>query len=138
MKDERGSATIWILGLSLLLLLFGGLALDYWRGLALQRELAAVADSAAISAASGMNEAHYRSTGEIILDPERSRRLAMDSIAFQGVDLTESQVVVSGDGLSVTVSLQAVLELGLLGVFIRDDEPLRVNATATASPRRVP
>ena len=44
-KSERGSVTIWMLGLSVLLLLFGGLALDFWRGLALQRELAAVADS---------------------------------------------------------------------------------------------
>ncbi len=62
-KSERGSVTIWMLGLSVLLLLFGGLALDFWRGLALQRELAAVADSAAIAAASGIDEEYYRATG---------------------------------------------------------------------------
>ena len=37
MASDRGSVTIWVLGLSILLLLFGGLALDYWRGLALHR-----------------------------------------------------------------------------------------------------
>jgi hypothetical protein len=44
MRSDRGSVTIWVLGLSMLLLTFGGLALDYWRALALQRELASVAD----------------------------------------------------------------------------------------------
>jgi hypothetical protein len=48
-EDDRGSVTIWVLGLAMLLLVFGGLALDYWRALALQRELAAVADSAAVA-----------------------------------------------------------------------------------------
>src|SRR5690606_15631971 len=41
---ERGTITMWMLGLSLLLLAFGGLAIDYWRALAYQRELAAIAD----------------------------------------------------------------------------------------------
>ncbi|MGB7859491.1 MAG: pilus assembly protein TadG-related protein, partial [Acidimicrobiia bacterium] len=60
MRDsDRGSTTIWMLGLSLLLLLFGGLALDFWRGLAMQRELASVADSAALAAASGIDEVLY-------------------------------------------------------------------------------
>lgn len=72
----------------MLLLLFGGLALDYWRALAFQRELAAVADSAAIAAASGIDEAHYRASGEIVLSPGRANELAMSSIEFQGVDLT--------------------------------------------------
>src|SRR5690606_32307296 len=76
MRDDRGSTTIWMLGLSVLLLLFGGLALDFWRGLAFQRELAAVADSAAIAAASGIDEVHFRETGEIRLDPARAVGLA--------------------------------------------------------------
>ena len=44
MKSDRGSITIWMLGLSVLLLLFGGLSIDFWRALALQRELAAGRD----------------------------------------------------------------------------------------------
>ena len=30
MKDERGSAVIWMVGLTALLLLFGGLSIDFW------------------------------------------------------------------------------------------------------------
>jgi len=138
MRDDRGSTTIWMLGLSLLLLLFGGLALDYWRALAFQRELAAVADSAAIAGASGISEVHYRATGEILLDPARADGLARESIAFQGMDLTLVEVLVSADGTTVSVAVQGAVELGLLGVFIRDDDPLTVTATASASPRRVP
>ena len=80
MKSDRGSVTIWMLGLSVLLLLFGGLAIDFWRALALQRELAAVADSAAVAAASGIDEGHYRLTGEVVREPVRARALADASI----------------------------------------------------------
>ncbi|MEE8406180.1 MAG: pilus assembly protein TadG-related protein [Acidimicrobiia bacterium] len=137
-NSERGSVTIWMLGLSVLLLLFGGLALDFWRGLALQRELAAVADSAAIAAASGIDEEHYRATGEVVLDPARSRALALTSIAVQDVDLTSVSSSTSPDRISVTVVVIAELELGLLGVFVDESEPLTVRASATASPRIVP
>jgi uncharacterized membrane protein len=135
---ERGSTTIWMLGLSLLLLSFGGLALDFWRGLALQRELAAVADSAAIAGASGIDEILYRSSGEVVLDPVRARDMALASIDFQGVTLTSVEVVVDPGGSTVSVSIRAALDLGLLGVFIDDDSPLVVGASAVAGPQRVP
>ena len=128
--------TIWMLGLSLLLLLFGGLALDYWRALALQRELAAVADSAAIAAASGIDEDIYRATGEIVLDPARSRGLADASVGRQGVGVESSLVEV--EPALVTVTLTAEVELGLLGIFIDDDRPLTVTATASAQPVLIP
>ncbi|MCI0679477.1 MAG: pilus assembly protein TadG-related protein [Actinobacteria bacterium] len=137
-RAERGSVTIWMLGLSLLLLLFGGLAIDYWRGLALQRELAAVADSAAIAGASGIDEEVYRATGAVILDPVRARDLALRSIAFQDVDLTDVEITIQGDGSSVTVELEARLELGLLGVLVEQDDPLAVGAVSSAIPVLVP
>ena len=139
MRDsERGSVTIWMLGLSLLLLLFGGLALDFWRGLAVQRELSAVADSAAIAAGSGIDEEHYRFAGEVRLDPARARDLAVASISFQDVDLTDLRVVTAADGSNVTVTIVSEVELGLLGVFIDDSDPFVVRASATARPQLVP
>ena len=86
MSSDRGSVTIWMLGLSVLLLLFGGLAIDFWRALALQRELAAVADSAAVAAASGIDEEHYRATGEVILDSTRAQVLGTASMTAQDLD----------------------------------------------------
>lgn len=120
----------------MLLLLFGGLALDYWRGLALQRELAAVADSAAVAAASGIDEVVYRTTGDLVLDPVRSRGLAETAIAWQGVEVLETAVDVEPE--LVTVTLTGEVELGLLGVFVDQSEPLTVRAAASAVPVLVP
>lgn len=136
--DERGSATIWMLGLSVLLLLLGGLAVDFWRALALQRELAAVADSAAIAGASGIDEEHYRGTGEVTLSPSRTRARAVDSVDAQDVVLDDIRVEVPADGSVVTVQVSGVLDLGLLGVFVDESEPLLIRASATAVPQYVP
>lgn len=136
MRSERGSVTIWMLMLSMMLLLFGGLAIDYWRALALQRELHSVADSAALAAASGIDEEVYRSTGEVVLDGPRARSLAAAAVAWQDVDVTDMSVDVA-DG-EVTVTLTASLELGLLGVFVDQSEALNVRGTAVAAPVLVP
>jgi len=135
-SSDRGSVTIWVLGLSMLLLVFGGLALDYWRALALQRELASVADSAAIAAASGIDEETYRTTGDVVLEPSRARSLADAAVSWQGVDVLATDVVVNPTSVSVT--LTAAVELGLLGVFVDQDEPLTVRGSATAVPVLVP
>ena len=67
---ERGSATIWMLGLSLLAPVIRGTWLSTSGGdWLLQRELAAVADSAAIAAASGIDEDHIPSGwGSVVLN----------------------------------------------------------------------
>lgn len=137
-EPEKGSVTVWMLGLSLLLLLFGGLAVDFWRGLALQRELAAVADSAAIAGAAGIDVDQYRQTGSVVLDPESVRELASNSIAAQDADVSGVLISTAPGGESVTVTVQGVVQLGLLGVFVDQSEPLLVRATATALPRLVP
>jgi len=134
--SDRGSVTIWMLGLSMLLLLFGGLALDYWRALALQRELAAVADSAAIAAASGIDEEVYRATGDVVLEPVRARGLAEAAVEWQGVELVG--ITVDVEPTSVSVTLAGEVELGLLGVFIDQTEPLTVRGSSVAAPILVP
>jgi len=136
MKSDRGSVTIWMLGLSMLLLVFGGLALDYWRGLALQRELASVADSAAVAAASGIDEDVYRNSGSLVLEPGRSRDLANAAVAWQAVEVTSVMVDVEPE--SVEVTLTAEVELGLLGIFVDQSEPLVVRASASAIPVLIP
>lgn len=136
--SDRGSVTIWTLGLAVVLLLFGGVALDFWRGLALQRELAAAADSAAIAAASGIDETEYRAKGVVTLEPARARALALTSIGLQDIEVSGSQVDVNSGGDGVTVTVESRLDVGLLGVFVDDSSPILVRATATAVPQLVP
>lgn len=135
---ERGSVTIWMLGLTLLLLAFGGLSVDFWRALALQRELAAAADSAAIAAASGIDEDVYRSTGQVVLDADRARSLASSSVLFQRLELDLMSVVVDPTATVVTVELSDGLQLGLLGLLVADSEPIQVRAIASAVPTLLP
>lgn len=138
MSSERGSVTLWTLGLSLLLVLFGGVAVDFWRALALQRELAAIADSASVAAASGIDEEHYRTTGEVLIDAARATGIGSSYVASQDVALEDVIVTTSPDGLSVSVLVVDHLDLGLIGVFVDQQAPLTVNAEATAIPMLVP
>lgn len=138
MRSERGSVTLWTLGLSVLLLLFGGLMVDFWRALALQRELAAIADSASIAAASGIDEEHYRATGEVLIDPARADGLGSAYVGAQDVAPSALSVSTAADGLSVTVEVTDHLDLGLMGVFVEQIAPLTIRAEATAVPVEVP
>lgn len=138
MRSERGSVTLWMLGLSLLLLLFGGLALDFWRALALQRELAAIADSASVAAGSGIDEEHYRTTGEVVIDADRAAGIGSSYVGSQDVTLDQVVITTAPDGLSVSVFVVDGLELGLMGVFVDQTAPLTVTAEATAVPVLVP
>jgi len=137
-RSDRGSVTLWMLGLSLLLLLFGGLVVDFWRALALQRELAAIADSASIAAASGIDEEHYRLTGDVVIEPNRAVTLGADYVGAQDAGLLDLAISTASDGSSVTVLVVDELELGLMGVFVDQTEPLTVTAEATALPVLVP
>jgi len=138
MRSDRGSVTIWMLGLSVLVLLFGGIAIDLWRALDLQRELAAVADSAAVAAAAGIDEEHYRLTGEVVLDPVRAANLGRSSISSQDVELSETRVDTGADGSEVVVEIGAELGLGLLGLFVDQSQPLTITTSASAEPVFVP
>lgn len=129
---------MWMLGLSLLLLLFGGLVIDFWRALALQRELAAIADSASVAAASGIDEEHYRLTGEVLIDPNRATTLGAGYVASQDAVLQDITITTAADRSAVTVLVVDALELGLMGVFVDQSEPLTVTAEATALPVLVP
>jgi hypothetical protein len=127
-----------MLGLSLLLLLFGGLVIDFWRALALQRELAAIADSASVAAASGIDEEHYRLTGEVLIEPARAAGLGSAYAMTQDIQLVDLVVSTSEDRSSVMVLVVDELELGLMGVFVDQTEPLTVTAEARAVPVLVP
>jgi len=132
-SDERGSITLWVLGLCVALLFLGGLGLDLWRAIAVRRELSAMADAAATAAANGLDEQSLRS-GSVVLDPTRAGAIAAETLArdARGARLEAAAVDVDGD--QVVVALEDDVPFSLLGIFI-DGEPFRVRATATAQPQ---
>lgn len=129
--NEKGSITLWMVGLVMVVFAIGGIAIDLWRGLAAHRQVAAVVDSAAIAAGSGVDEERWRATGELSLDPMRvdERVAAVAADADFAVTLS---VVVAADGSSATVEGATAVDLTLLGILT--DGPLEVTARASALP----
>ena len=133
MRDERGTATLWVLGLCVALMFLGGLGLDFWRAISLRRELAARADAAATAGASGLDEAALRD-GVIRLDPVRAELFARDQLQRSANMPDDSDVRVAGD--TVTVALRDHVKFSLLGIFMPGDRfEIEVQASATPDER---
>jgi hypothetical protein len=136
MRDERGTITIWVLGLTVAVLFLGGLGVDLWHAIPVRREVSVMADTAATAGANGLDKSALRG-GRLQLDPDRVRALVATQLA-QYPDA--NQLVnesVSMSGTQVTVVLREEVRFSLLGIFM-PGEHFTVQATATAEPREVP
>jgi Flp pilus assembly protein TadG len=136
MTRERGSITLWVLGLCIALLFLGGLSLDLWRAAADRHQLAVMADAAATAAANGVDEQQLRA-GHLTLDPARARQLALTTLAEypHARALDELAVVVHGN--TVTVTLRDHVAFSLLGVFMAGQR-FDVTVHAAAAPQERP
>lgn len=120
-RDERGSTTLWTLALAITLLMVGGISLDLWSALGAHRDLAGIADAAAVAGASGVDAEVFRNEGRVVLDPVLASGLALRLVDAQpnGGDLdAPPQIIVAGDGQSVTVTLERRVELTLLRLVV--------------------
>lgn len=133
MKDERGSITLWVLGLVLMVMALGGLSLDLWRGVEARKGVAAVADAAAIAGASGIDEAAWRD-GELTLDPFRARALAERMILAEP-DAAKLRWQIDVTPAAITVTVERDVDLTLLRIMTPSDDPLVVRVSATARPQ---
>ncbi|CAN5185366.1 hypothetical protein BH20ACT9_BH20ACT9_05770 [soil metagenome] len=131
-RRERGSVTLWMLGLCVMVLFVGGLSLDLWRAFAERRALAGIADAAAIAGAGAVDEAALRTTGIVRLDPDRAAALARRSLAGQpGAADIRAASVRAGPRL-VAVDVSGVVHFTLLRVLLPDD-PFTVSVSARAA-----
>jgi len=135
--DERGDAMVaWCMLLAVMLLPLGGLSIDLWHGIAVQRQLQAAADDAAIAGSSGINVPQYRKSGCIVLAPSVAVPLAQANLASQtGLGpLSRFIVQVSENGEEISVTLSENVRLTLLSL-VEGNKPLVVTATASSGPR---
>ncbi len=129
---ERGSVTLWMVGMVLVVFLVGGIGLDLWRGLTAHRLVATVVDSAAVAAGSGIDEGAWRSGGELRLDPEVVDERVAAVVAAQSVEGVQIRVTVAPDALSATVTGSTHVDLTLLALLV--SEGFTVSASASAAP----
>jgi Flp pilus assembly protein TadG len=130
---ERGTITLWILGLCVLLLPLGGLGLDLGRAFSARRSLGATADAAALAGAGALDIAAYRADGSVRLDPTRAEARARRSVAEQLDADAVRAVRVHVETDTITVEVEGDVELTLLRL-LRGAEPFTVTASATARP----
>ncbi len=131
-KEERGTITLWVLGLCISLLFLGGLSLDLWRAVADRRQLSSMADTAATAAANGVDVEALRA-GVLRLDPVRARAIALSSIEGDAHGRSLDAVDVEVVGNRVTVSLRDHVDFSLLGVFM-GGQRFDVQVHASAEP----
>ena len=135
MRSDRGSVTVWTLGMVLVVLFLGAISLDLWSVFSTRRQYAGAADQAAQAGANALDAALYRSTGERKLDPQLAETLAAENLAAQSLS-NVSNVVIDANTDQVVVELTATVDVGLLRIF-GDGEPLVVHVRSVGQPREV-
>ncbi len=91
-RRQRGSVTVWGLGLTLALALFAGLVIDTWRVFAERQDLSGMADSASIAGATAVDIPHLNETGEVILDAGLEIGLHFATLDLGEVDRARARV----------------------------------------------
>ena len=126
--SERGSVTMWMLGLAFALMTLGVLSVDLWALIAERRELTSLADASAVAAVSAVDETAWRQHGALRLD----RRLA-EARALAGLEPElEPRIEFDADGVTVRVSLSRTVETALLGLAGRELVTVGASSRAVA------
>lgn len=133
--NERGSITLWVLGLTVMVLFLGGISLDLWRAFELREDLAAMADSAANAGASQLDGAAYRETGALQLDGSAAAAAADANLDAQQDSGRITNRAITSTGPVLTVQLEGEVEFTLLRVFLGTGS---VTITATGSAEAIP
>ena len=136
MSAERGSVTLFVLGLCVLVLFVGGLALDLWRAFSERLALASAADAAAVAGAGALDAEHFRRTGETRLDPALAEQRALDAMAGQADRRSLTGAVARASAEEVTVTATGRVEFTLLRIFAAGEDPFTVTVSSTADARR--
>ena len=135
-RDQRGTITLWVLGLTVAVLFLSGLGVDLWHAIAMRREVSLMADTAATAGANGLDESALRG-GRLQLDDGRVRALVAAQLAQYPGSARLVDKEVTTNGVRVTVVLRERVRFSLLGIFMPGQE-FTVQATATAEPREMP
>ncbi len=139
-RRQQGSATVFGLGLVIMIFLVGGLSIDLWRVIAERQDLVQKADSAAAAGANQIDIAEYRLNGILILDEAAASEAAQQIL---GQPTTWDFTVVNGgvetrdaDGLAddMVVELAREVEFALLGI-LSPTNSVTITVESVASPQ---
>lgn len=130
-RRERGAATIFVLGMSMVLMVCIGLVVDGGLGINARMRVADDAEQAARAATNAVDVARLRADGTVTIDPGLARQNAQSFL--QGRGYGSSQFSVDVDGDSVSVEVRDRTETTMLKVVGIDSYPVAARATSTAA-----
>lgn len=131
-RDDRGSATVWMIGVTFAAFMMVGLVIDGGVMLRARSDAFSIAASAARVGAQQL-DSDAAVEGQAVLDPVAAEAAALDYLAARGVT---GSVTVDGDIVRVSVSTTARLQmLSLAGAgTARFDATAEAHATKVAPP----
>ncbi len=132
---DRGSITLWVLGLAVMVLFLGGISLDLWRAFEVREDLAAMADSAANAGASQVDGDTYRDTGTLQLDGQAAAVAANANLDAQQDSGKITSRTIDASGPVLTVRLEGEVGFTLLRIFLgAGSVPISASGSAEAIP----
>ena len=117
--------------------MLGAMSAELWRIMGERQELVAMADGAALAAASAIDLEIYRQQGVAVLDPADASSLALAVISQSSgaAQLSAPPIIeVADDGSSVRVELKRHVPFGLIRFLAMADDSFEVTGVAVAYP----
>jgi Flp pilus assembly protein TadG len=112
-RDQRGSATVFMLGFATVLMVGAGLVVDGGLALNARSRLTDDAEQAARAGANAIDVTALRDRGELVVDPNQAQAVAAGFLADRGYQ----NVSVSVNGNRVTVSAESTADTAILGLI---------------------
>lgn len=129
--DERGNATVFVLGMAITLLVCAGLVLDGGRAMNARMRVADNVEQAARAGAQQIDVAHLRATGEVRLDGPAAEARARSFISSFGYPAVDVQVT----GGRITVEAKDTIDAQMLKLIGVDTFDIGASATSQAVTR---
>lgn len=125
-RDERGSATVFVLGFAIVLLVAAGLSIDGGKAINARERLVDVSAQAARAGASAIDVQVLRSSGRVVLDPVAATAAACGYLSAAGYPCLSPTVTGNTVSVGTAWDMPTAL-LGLAGI-----STIRVSGSATA------
>lgn len=132
-RSERGSATVFVLGLMIVLFGFAGLVIDGGDAMNERARMADVAEQAARAGAEQLDDDALRGSGVLSVDCDAARGAVADymrSVSYSSANVRAFSC--DGANQTVTVRTQYSVKTTILQVVGKDHFDVSASATATA------
>jgi Flp pilus assembly protein TadG len=112
-RDQRGSATVFLLAFATVLLVGAGLVVDGGLALNARSRLTDDAEQAARAGANSIDVGALRDRGELVVNPNQARSVAAGFLADRGYQ----NISVAVNGNRVTASAESTADTAILGLI---------------------